>query len=701
MKRLINSHLSIRQRLPLLICVLLLSVILIFGLISYVGVRKADLKVGEERLRTLTEQLSTMLAGNTHSFIATAHEIGDKSAIKKYLLSNGKDSAREVLNILQSLRKDTSYVQVELRDENHTRLLTFSKNKIEIDFNIDSVLSVVSMQADSGAVGKLYRNGGSVYYPVVATVMNDQKLTGYLVRWKLMGATPKALAQLSKLLGADAKLYIGNTDGVLWTDLSKAVAAPPLYKQKGNEIIKYSRSKSNRVIASVRPIPNSNWLVVVELSEKKILEAANQFLYWLILAGIILLIAGIFAAWLMSRKISEPLARLTFAASEIEAGNYSTLVDVGKNDELGKLAHAFNAMTVQVQTARKELEKRAENYKLLFENNPMPMWIISLASLDIISVNEAAINHYGYSREEFLQLNARNLRPQEDVERYISYTNKERVTSNSRGIWRHKKKDNTVIMVDVIANDILYHDVDARLILANDITEKLNAEAELVRHRIMQQELIKETTIQVQEKERDELGKELHDNINQILASTKLYLEMARNGNEQVMFQAIEKSYENVNLAIAEIRHLSKQLVAPSLDANLVDAVRNLSEEIQAITPITFSLITANFEEHLLNDNIRLMLYRIIQEQINNVLKHAAANNVIVTLETAHGIVYLIIADNGIGFNTANKSKGIGLKNIENRVTFYDGVVNIISQPGKGTRLEISVPIERSSKLAI
>ena len=698
MKRLIHSSLSIRQRLPLLICVLLLSVILIFGLISYIGVRKADLKVGEERLQTLTEQLSTMLAGNTHSFISSAHEIANKSAIKKYLLSNGEYSAAEVLSILQNLQKDTSYVQQELRGEDHTRLLISSKNEIEIDFNVDSMLSVVS--ADSGVVGKLYQSGEHIYYPIVATVMDGQKLIGYVVRWRLMTATPKSIAQLSKLLGADAKLYIGNADRILWTDLNKAVTAPKLNSKKENEIIRYNRSDNDPVIASVRPIANSEWLVVVELSEKKILESANRFLYWMILAGIIILIAGIFAAWLMSRRISGPLARLTVAALEIEAGNYSMLVDVDKNDELGKLTQAFNAMTVQVQNARKELEKKAENYKLLFENNPMPMWIISLSSLDIISVNKAAINHYGYSRDEFLQLNSKDLRPKEDIERYISYANEGRPVS-SRGIWRHKKKDGTVIMVDVMGDDISYHDVESRLILANDITEKLNAEAELVRHRIMQQELIKETTIQVQEKERDELGKELHDNINQILASTKLYLEMARNGNEQVMLQAIEKSYENVNLAIAEIRHLSKQLVAPSLDANLVDAVRDLSEEIQAITPITFSLITANFKEHLLNDDIRLMLYRIVQEQINNILKHAAANNVIVTLETAHGIVYLIVADNGIGFNTTNKSKGIGLKNIENRVTFYDGVVNIISQPGKGTRLEISVPISRSSKLAI
>ena len=96
-------------------------------------------------------------------------------------------------------------------------------------------------------------------------------------------------------------------------------------------------------------------------------------------------------------------------------------------------------------------------------------------------------------------------------------------------------------MVDIIADDITYKGQQARLVLAHDVTEKLKVQAELVRNRITQQELITETTILAQEKEREELGKELHDNVNQILASTKLYLELARNGGDDILSEAIEK----------------------------------------------------------------------------------------------------------------------------------------------------------------
>jgi PAS domain S-box-containing protein len=701
MQRLTYSRLSIKQRLPLLMCALLLSVILIFGLISYVGVKQAALKVGNERLQSLSGQLSTMLTGNTRSFISSTHAVASKPAIQKFLLSNGKDSAAESLKLLQELRKDSLYTQVELRNAERSQVLISAKGGVSINVNTDSLLLsfASSSRPDSGKVGKLYGIGNTVYYPIVATVMEETKLIGYIIRWRMMNGTPKALEQLSQLIGTDAKLYIGNADGTLWTDMIRPVSFPSLEQQNKTGLIEYTGSGKNKVMASVRPIGNSIWLVAVEFSKKKVLEATNRFLYWLIIAGSVLLILGIFVAWLMSRKISGPLRKLTTAAAEIAAGNYSSLVHVERYDELGKLARAFNAMSVQVQNSQKELEKKAQNYKLLFERNPMPMWIISNPGLNVIDVNEAAVIHYGYSREEFLQLNSKDLRPEEDLEKYLAYMSKG-AGGYSTGIWRHKKKNGSMINVDVIADDILYKGQQARLILANDITEKLRAEAELVRHRIMRQELITETTIQVQEKEREELGKELHDNINQILASTKLYLELARSGNNELLPEALSKSYENVNLAIGEIRQLSKQLVPPSLGTTLVEATTELIEEIETITLISISLTAENFNESLLNENIKLMIYRVIQEQINNIVKHASATEVSINIETAHGIVYLVITDNGIGFDTNKKSKGIGLRNIDNRVKFYEGFSSITSQPGKGCRLEISVPLQKA-KFAI
>jgi PAS domain S-box-containing protein len=321
------------------------------------------------------------------------------------------------------------------------------------------------------------------------------------------------------------------------------------------------------------------------------------------------------------------------------------------------------------------------------------MWIISEETHDVMDVNDAAVDHYGYSREEFLKLNWKDLRPKEYIEKYID-SPESRTNGEYRGISRHKKKDGTVIMADVIADSIIYQDKVARLILSNDVTEKLNAEAELVSHRVMQQKLITQAAIQVQEKEREEIGKELHDNINQILASTKLYLELALSGNLDTLGDAISRSYQNVTFIIEEIRRLSKKLVPASLDATLAEAIQDLIDEIQAITPVKILLMTG-LDQKLLNENIKLMIYRIVQEQINNILKHAAASQVEIKIGADPENLELVITDNGVGFDTNKKSKGIGLRNIDNRVRFYNGITHVISRPGKGCRLEISIPMQK------
>src|SRR5438067_1157073 len=628
-------RLSIRQRLPLLICVLLLTIIFIFGFTSYIGVKTAALRLGHDRLQSLSDQLSTILAGSARNVISSTYAIANKPAVKRFLLSDGKDSAAQTLKLLEALRTDTLYEQVEVRNSNKVQTLNSAKSGVHINVNVDSLLFVVSpSRPDSGAVGKLYKIDTSIYYPIMATVIDDKKLIGYVIKWKRMEANVKSIQQFSQLLGADAMLYIGNTDGSLWTDMIKRVPAPTIYKRNENGVAEYSRSKNNPVIASMRPIAKSQWLVAIELSKKKLMENANQFLYWLILIGSILLIVGIFIAWLMIRNITTPLQKLTVATAAISAGNYSTVVPVDRYDELGKLSRAFNTMVVQVKKSQETLEKEAQKYKLLFEKNPMPMWIISKSTFDVIDVNEAAIEHYGYSRDEFLKLNSKNLRPEEDLKKYLAHSNKVVHGTTRAGIWRHMKKDGTVIMVDVIADDIVYRDKSARLILAHDITEKLKAEAELSRQFFLRQKLITETTIQAQEKEREEIGKELHDNINQILAATKLYLEIVLTGNQELLPAAAKKGYENVNLAINEIRQLSKQLVPPALEETLSSALKELIVEFQSASGIAIRIEIEKFEEALLIGNVKLMLYRIVQEQINNIVKHARAKNVILKIET-------------------------------------------------------------------
>ncbi len=226
-----------------------------------------------------------------------------------------------------------------------------------------------------------------------------------------------------------------------------------------------------------------------------------------------------------------------------------------------------------------------------------------------------------------------------------------------------------------------------------DVTERKELERELVQMLVRKQQLITETTIQAQEKERDELGRELHDNINQILATVKMYLGMAK-AKENTPVDLVNQSYEYVNEVIEEIRKLSHSLVTPSLgDLGLKDALQGLVEEINLLNKLEVRLFFD--EEYHKKDNDKtkeLMFYRIVQEQLNNISKYANADKVIISLRANNENIGLTVTDNGVGFDIEQKSNGIGLKNIRSRVEFYAGDMKIISSPGNGCKLEINIP---------
>lgn len=225
-----------------------------------------------------------------------------------------------------------------------------------------------------------------------------------------------------------------------------------------------------------------------------------------------------------------------------------------------------------------------------------------------------------------------------------------------------------------------------------DITERKKLERELAEQQLNQQKLITETTILAQEKERNEIGKELHDNINQILATVKLYHSMMRT-NKKDGAVLLAKSTEYVNEAIEEIRKLSKSLVSPSLgNISLSEALSDLTDEVNKTNVCQVKFNYYMSETETMGSSKELMIYRVVQEQINNIIKHSEAENATINLIKKGKNVILTISDNGVGFDTHQRSKGIGIQNIRNRVEFYSGKLDIISSPGEGCKFKILIP---------
>ncbi len=230
-----------------------------------------------------------------------------------------------------------------------------------------------------------------------------------------------------------------------------------------------------------------------------------------------------------------------------------------------------------------------------------------------------------------------------------------------------------------------------------DVTDKKELERKLLKQQVDKQKLIAQAVVNAQEKERAEIGKELHDNVNQILSTAKLYLELAETDDTSRM-ELIKRSTNNISDAINEIRTISRSLVPPSIgDLGLIDSVQDLVENIKATRRLHVEFYYSGTIDNILDEKRKLMLFRIIQEQINNVLKHAAAKNLVIELiaDSEGHAVDLTISDDGKGFelDKVRSKKGVGLSNIASRAQLFNGSVNIVTALGEGCKLKINVPI--------
>ncbi|MBI5858810.1 MAG: PAS domain S-box protein [Sphingobacteriales bacterium] len=243
------------------------------------------------------------------------------------------------------------------------------------------------------------------------------------------------------------------------------------------------------------------------------------------------------------------------------------------------------------------------------------------------------------------------------------------------------------------------HDENGKLIrffsIQTDITESRKLQEEISLQKELRLRERSRATIKGQENERNEIGRELHDNIQQILGAAKLQLDCAlsykHNSKEYIRY-----GVENISLAIDEIRKFSKRLVAPRFQDN------RLTDEIneQLINLGISNMATMDykkFNETLPDHSTKLVLFRVIQEQLTNILKHAKASSVHIRLESDHAGLMLEVKDNGVGFDPSQKRNGIGLSNIYNRVELSGGSVKINSAEGKGCKLTVAIPLKNNN----
>jgi signal transduction histidine kinase len=207
-----------------------------------------------------------------------------------------------------------------------------------------------------------------------------------------------------------------------------------------------------------------------------------------------------------------------------------------------------------------------------------------------------------------------------------------------------------------------------------------------------------EAIIKAQQEERARLGHELHDNINQILASAQLFLGQLEPGNQE--FRHVkQKTAEILTLAIEEIRNLSRDMVMPDFsEIGLTGSIRNLVEDLQYCKPFAIRFLHDNKRSiESLDEHRKITLFRIVQEQVKNIIKYAKAKHVVIDLHGNNKEVRLEIADDGKGFDPEATRRGLGLSNIYERTKLYQGQVTLETAPGRGCMLIVQLPRSNQS----
>jgi len=474
----------------------------------------------------------------------------------------------------------------------------------------------------------------------------------------------------------------------------------------------------------------------------------------------------------------------------------------------------------KAKNAELVLNESEKKYKNLFYNNPVPLWVINRENSQIVDVNEAAIKHYGYSYEEFLQMTSKQLRPTFEYERYDAFIKEYgRTIEGNIGIWNHIKKDGTLINVELTVHTIFYNNLPCRLVLANDITEKMKVEKRLeflvsaspaviysaaaefpfgatfisenikeqtghvpkeftsnpnfwsdhihpldkervlkdighlfkegrytheyrfrlkdgsytwmydevkllydsagkplemigywikINERKQAEEKINQTNEQlrqltthlqkIREEERKRIGREIHDDLGQQLTAIKMdvaWVDKKIPAETTLIKSKLKNIITLLDGSNQSIRRILTELRPGILDDyGLLEALDWHGRQFTANTGIQVTINT-NESEIKLSEPIATCLFRVYQEALTNISKHAHADKAIVSINLNDETIFMHINDNGRGFDDHSQKKrtSFGILGMKERVHSVKGDFELSSKPGMGTKISITIPL--------
>jgi PAS domain S-box-containing protein len=393
---------------------------------------------------------------------------------------------------------------------------------------------------------------------------------------------------------------------------------------------------------------------------------------------------------------------------------YYERTDIPIPDQYGRCRRILRVLHDATERKQAELELRdsERRFRSYFELATVGFVITSLDKR-FLAVNDEYCRILGYTREELLGRSWAELTHPDDLRGNEAMYN-DALAGKSDAYTLDKRfirKDGTVVYSTVSARCVRRADgtPDYFVSLLQDITERKLAEAERERAVASEREAREEFTrqlIESQEAERRRIAGELHDSLGQNLLLVKNYAQLAVSaglGSPQAREQ-LETIMQLSSDAIAEVRRISHDLCPYQLDdVGLTLALEALINKTSGSTEIRFAHKLDSVDD-LFSSEAASSLYRVVQECLNNILKHSGASSVNIRLERDVRHVDLWMEDDGRGFDVSatpekGRAGGLGLRNIAERVRLLGGELKLDSQPGKGTRIKVKVPIPDGGRM--
>ena len=364
--------------------------------------------------------------------------------------------------------------------------------------------------------------------------------------------------------------------------------------------------------------------------------------------------------------------------------------------DIGIVYNGILTDITELVNARQELIKSNERFNYAAKATSVGIWDWDCVTKKVYRSSNF-LNIFGYKDSiiDFEKVSGR-IHPEDRQNVLYSLQN---AVDNSHDHWEaeYRLRCEDGLYKIVLNKATLLHDENKNTVRVIGAIRDMSAQRMLEKKHIDEEKQKKKEIIQAilaaHEKERKELSYELHDNINQVLATCTLLLDLAKK-NPSHSKPYLEKCSNNIQQIINEIRDISRNLTTFTLDnLGLVPAIKDISAKINEAGKVFVSFKSSKtYDEKIIPPQIKLTVFRIIQEEINNVIKHANASELKIMLAFNTKKIKLKLADDGKGFEIKKIKKGLGLQNIQNRIDYFHGKMNIETAPGKGCAISMEFP---------